>query len=72
MELWKRKVLSLGATSQAIIWDRNWNKGVGMQWQNGISEAKILFLSVLIHQWHYSLVDCLIRCNQLPADEHIT
>lgn len=39
---------------------------------NDISEAKLLFLSVLIHQWHYSLVDCLIRCNQLPVDEHST
>lgn len=39
---------------------------------NGIREAKLLLLSVLIHQWQYSLVDCLIRCNQLPFDEHTT
>lgn len=37
-----------------------------------MSEAKILFLCVLIHQWHCSLADCLIRCNQQPVDEHST
>ena len=37
---------------------------------NGITEAKLI-LSALIHQWQYSLVDCL-RCNQLPVDEHST
>jgi len=65
-------VLSLGAMSQLF------GIGIGKEGRcrhtvaNGITEAKRLLLSVLIHQWQYSLVDCLIKCNQLPVDEHTT
>lgn len=39
----EKKMFSLGAISQAIIWDRNWNKGVGMQWQMVSQKLKFCF-----------------------------